>query len=166
MIKFISICLLVTSAALLSAQSPDAQLPDDLNAAYSSLSMSDRTSLKDRVYRIANIEIRSYPGVEVIVGIDLDNDKVFDEFIGLQTDEDYELNASFKAELIFLKSLFIIRPLSDDQQSYVLRLSAGKDLENLVELIPPHYLAGQQFLGYGLRRHTGDYTFEFFVHGE
>jgi len=166
MIKLISICLLVTSAPLLSAQSSYAQLPDDLNAAYSSLSMNSRKAVKDRLYRIANIEIRSYAGEAVIVGIDLNNNEVRHEFIVLQTDEDYDLNVSFRAELVFLHSLLIVRSLNDDQQSYVLRLSEGEELDKLMEVIPAHYLTGQQFLGYGLGRHTGDYTFEYFVNGE
>lgn len=162
MFRLISICVFFASISLLGAQQSDVQMPDDLNEAYSSLSMHDRNTIKTP-YQIADIEIRSYPGTEVIVGIDQDNDGKWDEFIGLQTNENYDVKGSFRAELIYFRNLFIIRPIDKEQESYVLRFSDNEELQELMAKIPSYYLEGQHLFGYGLRHHRGDYTFEYFV---
>lgn len=144
-----------------------ANLPRDLNEAYSSMSMHDRQVLENigaDIYQLSRIQIKAIPGKEIIIGIDKDKDGKNDEFIGLQTNEDYKLKKSFKAEVIYFRNILIVRSIKGKKRAYFFKLSGLEKSEEILALIPDKYKAkARNYYGYGLRYHKGDYEFEDFI---
>lgn len=142
-------------------------LPKDLNSAYSEVTMHDKQvlqNIKAEIYQVAEIEIKSFPRKEVIVGIDKNGDNKFEEFIGLQTEENYSLKGTFKAEVIYFRNILVIRSLEMKKETYLFALNGFENSKKIIAEIPNRYkINATEYFGYGLRYHSGNYKFEDFI---
>ena len=161
----IIILTLIGTFLQLSAQKKSTDiLPSNLNEAYSSISIHDKQVLKNigaEAYQVADIKIRSSPGAGIVIGVDKNGDKEFDEFLGLQSNKNYKLKKALKAEIVFLRNILIVRPIKGKKRPYVFALSDFQKAEQIIGLLPKSLIAkAKNYFGYGISYHSGETSFK------
>lgn len=151
--------LLLLLSILLSNCSlrPNYQLEDPDQIVAESGKMHELISQKKQYYYQGPMEIISGDSKGLVVRMDTDDDKDWDAYFGVYSEEKFDVNEKIKkGEIVFLEKVVLINSMTD-RRVYLLKLGSDEEADLIQSKLPKKIRDSITAIieGYGVHSHKG-----------